>query len=196
MESGVPKIKVVLGGHWDTTLTGWDIKDQSQQDIRQPLKWDDNSVDCLFLEHVLEHIDKEDSIKFFSEAYRVLKVGGVLRIIMPDRDRCLGFKLITDRDRELFTSWFGWYDEKTLAGRTCGEIMLRAMREDYEHKYIWGEREILDELTEAHFSARSCPLGQGYNDEYCIERRWRGVKEGGEWYDAQSMFVEGVKLTC
>ena len=44
----------------------------------------DNSVDNIYVSHVLEHIEKEYIQTFFREAARVLKKGGVLRICVPD----------------------------------------------------------------------------------------------------------------
>lgn len=45
---------------------------------------DNNSTDVIYHSHVLEHFSKSDGIKFLQECYRVLKVGGILRIAVPD----------------------------------------------------------------------------------------------------------------
>ena len=47
-----------------------------------PYPWDDNSVDLIELWHVLEHL--EDWWAVFRECTRILKVGGVLDIHVPD----------------------------------------------------------------------------------------------------------------
>jgi SAM-dependent methyltransferase len=48
---------------------------------RLPIR--DNSIGFLLLNHILEHV--EDSIGLVSEAYRVLKPGGILYIATPNR---------------------------------------------------------------------------------------------------------------
>jgi predicted SAM-dependent methyltransferase len=43
-----------------------------------------NSVDNIYISHAIEHVETEAVLKFFYEAFRVLKVGGVLRVACPD----------------------------------------------------------------------------------------------------------------
>ena len=47
------------------------------------LDYSDNSVDEIYSEHVVEHLDKNELDLFFSEASRMLKLGGKLQIIAP-----------------------------------------------------------------------------------------------------------------
>lgn len=48
------------------------------------IPFNDKSFDLVYHSHVLEHFSKEDGEKFVSECLRVLKPGGVLRIVIPD----------------------------------------------------------------------------------------------------------------
>ncbi len=48
------------------------------------LPFPDESVDCLYSSHVLEHFFRDDAEKFLREAHRVLKRGGRIRITVPD----------------------------------------------------------------------------------------------------------------
>jgi predicted SAM-dependent methyltransferase len=48
------------------------------------LKYNDNSVNEIYCAHVIEHLDKNEINKFFSECNRVLKRDGKLEIIAPD----------------------------------------------------------------------------------------------------------------
>lgn len=47
-------------------------------------KYSDNSVDVVYSSHVLEHLSISKSEQFLNEAYRVLKPGGTIRIVVPD----------------------------------------------------------------------------------------------------------------
>ena len=48
------------------------------------LPFEDDSVDTIYCSHVIEHIETEYVEMFFKESFRVLKLGGVLRIVCPD----------------------------------------------------------------------------------------------------------------
>lgn len=56
-------------------------------DIRKGIPAADASVDVVYHSHLLEHIDREAVPSFFAEIRRVLKLGGVHRIAVPDLER-------------------------------------------------------------------------------------------------------------
>jgi len=59
--------------HTDATVVG---------DILH-LSYADNSVDKIFSEHVIEHLDRADTDQFFSECQRMLRSGGELEMFLP-----------------------------------------------------------------------------------------------------------------
>lgn len=46
--------------------------------------WNDGSVDVVYASHVFEHLDQRVADNFMRESMRILKRGGVLRIVVPD----------------------------------------------------------------------------------------------------------------
>lgn len=48
---------------------------------RMPWPWESNSVDGIYLSHILEHFRQQEI--FLNECYRILKPGGFLRITAP-----------------------------------------------------------------------------------------------------------------
>lgn len=48
------------------------------------LDYSNNSIEKIFNEHVIEHLDKPELDKFFNECNRMLMVGGELELIAPD----------------------------------------------------------------------------------------------------------------
>lgn len=48
------------------------------------LPFADNSVDVVYHSHMLEHLDRSDVQKFFQQVLRVLKPGGLHRIVVPN----------------------------------------------------------------------------------------------------------------
>ncbi len=52
--------------------------------FKLPWPWKDGSVDELHASHFIEHIPQNLRWPFFEECYRVLKLDGVMRIIVPN----------------------------------------------------------------------------------------------------------------
>jgi SAM-dependent methyltransferase len=44
----------------------------------------DDSVALIYCSHMLEHLDKESSLRFLKECLRILKKGGVMRVALPN----------------------------------------------------------------------------------------------------------------
>lgn len=53
-------------------------------DLNKRLPWKDRSADAIYLSHVLEHLSRPTVELFLAESFRVLKPGGVIRIVVPD----------------------------------------------------------------------------------------------------------------
>lgn len=53
---------------------------------RKKMPFAENSVDYIFTSHFLEHIKKYETLRFFKNAHCCLKVGGILRISVPNLD--------------------------------------------------------------------------------------------------------------
>ena len=52
--------------------------------VRQPIPLPDNSVDIIFHEDFIEHLNQKEQYLLLAECYRILKKGGVHRINTPD----------------------------------------------------------------------------------------------------------------
>ena len=53
-------------------------------DARRPLPFADGTVDAVYHSHVLEHLTSEEAELFLRECFRVLRPGGVVRVVVPD----------------------------------------------------------------------------------------------------------------
>ena len=56
-------------------------------DITKRLPFTDNSVDAVYHSHVLEHFDRNKAHEFLKEQLRVLRSGGIVRVVVPDFER-------------------------------------------------------------------------------------------------------------
>jgi predicted SAM-dependent methyltransferase len=71
----------------------WENVDQNPFDIRVKavnltgqLPYADSSFEVIYSSHVLEHIDREYVPFLLSECFRLIKNGGIVRIVVPDFD--------------------------------------------------------------------------------------------------------------
>src|SRR5258708_5868023 len=58
--------------------------DVCRVDVIKGLPFKAESVDCIYSSHMLEHLAFDDAVKVLSHCYRALRVGGILRIVVPD----------------------------------------------------------------------------------------------------------------
>jgi len=59
-------------------------KNTTWMDITKPFKFSSQSIDIIYSSHTLEHLTHIEAKIVFSECYRVMKKGAILRIIVPD----------------------------------------------------------------------------------------------------------------
>jgi predicted SAM-dependent methyltransferase len=52
--------------------------------LNKRFPWDNNSVDIIYCSHTLEHFSKQEGLVFLQECHRVMKKGGIIRIVVPD----------------------------------------------------------------------------------------------------------------
>lgn len=55
-----------------------------QLDAGRPLPFENNTVDVCYNSHMLEHLDPSEVRPFLRECHRIMKSGGVLRVVVPN----------------------------------------------------------------------------------------------------------------
>ena len=111
------------------------IKRQEWQlDLRYPLNCDDGYFDGIFSEHTLEHLYPDDAKNLLEELYRVLRVGGRIRITVPDLEKYINFYNNYDNESD-FEAFHSNYSSKCAA--------IRNMTQNYFHLSTWD----FDELS-------------------------------------------------
>ena len=59
-------------------------------DARKAFPFKDSTFDCIYTEHMIEHLPYDQGLSMLSECYRILKHGGRLRIVTPDLEVLIG----------------------------------------------------------------------------------------------------------
>jgi predicted SAM-dependent methyltransferase len=132
-------------------------------DIRRRLAWDDDSVAVVYASHVLEHVHRADALRFLSDARRVLKSGGLCRVIVPDLHAIVGWYLAHRQEpSEGRTTTSSDLLMEMLALRvrepSAGNLLLRAVRrstDQHEHKWMYDQEGLLALFAEAGFARPS-----------------------------------------
>jgi predicted SAM-dependent methyltransferase len=156
-------------------------------DCRKDLPFPDESVRGIFCEHFFEHIDYlEEAPYFLSDCRRVLKRGGVLRLIVPDAERYLrayckgGWEELTmlrglDANHRDF---YGRYN-------TPIELVNFVFRQGHEHQFAYDFETLEFVLAQNGFSEI---VRQQYNrsvmPEVCLDQAYRA---------SESLYVDARK---
>jgi len=207
--------KIIYGSHWTTIPEGWLDIPQSAQDLTAPLKQPDNSVDVVYTEHVLEHLEFTDAVLFFKEAFRVLKPGGIIRTVCPFIDVMAGHIANSrGKDRRLFDEYFKnsiapYYPSQIAQMEEIGinpsdhwqPFLIDSLVKNHGHKFIWDRALMTHVLERIGFSEiNNVHPGHSFFDEdTCLERRVRGVSQelveahGYKTWDCESGIIEARK---
>jgi len=93
-----------------------------KHDLRTPLPFGDSTFSVIYHSHVLEHFARADARRFLSECHRVLKPGGIHRVVVPDLETIARLYL------------------KNLEGAISGDLQCA-------ERYEWSTLELLDQLV-------------------------------------------------
>ena len=117
-------------------------------DVSKPLPYENNTFDCAYAMHVIEHLDPKQGAAFAREIYRVLKPKAIFRLSTPDLEN-----IIRNYFKQLKACWddpsdknvcnYHWsqleiFDQ--LMRRKSGGEMIDAINEGYYHEDYLKER--------------------------------------------------------
>ncbi len=106
-----------------------------------PLPVKDDSIDFIFCEHFIEHVDRAQAKAFMSNCYRALKTGGVLRISTPSLR-----KIVADYTRRETPAC----EDSDLAAVTPCQVLNKYLHW-WGHEFIYDEEEMGLLFSEAGF---------------------------------------------
>ena len=155
-------------------------------DMNKPLPRDrfpDGSADVVFSEMGCEHLYPRDAWLFIEECHRILKPGGLLRIVVPDIVR--GWRL-KDPD---------WLRVNQGVTRNDGTLkdQYKSVLFGHNHLSLWSAEVLKTVFEVIGFQQVSIKdAGQSDHAELVdIEQHWRSVGRQVAW--AESGCVEGVR---
>jgi predicted SAM-dependent methyltransferase len=109
-------------------------------DIRETLPFADETITHIFTEHLIEHVNREEAVRFLRECHRVLSKNGFLRISTPD----LKHLVVSYISREI-GEWGELWEPKS----PCS--LLNEGIRNWGHQFLYDAEELVKTLSEAGF---------------------------------------------
>lgn len=129
-QSSFQKLNFGCGNRFSADWVNIDFHSESKfvqrVNLLNAFPFPDNHFDVVYSSHVLEHFDQNQGLFLISESFRVLKPGGIIRIVVPD-----------------------------LEGSCREYLRILSMDEsapDKQKLYTWIVIELLDQLVRSHRS--------------------------------------------
>jgi predicted SAM-dependent methyltransferase len=145
-------------------------------DLARRLPFDDDSFDGIFCEHVIEHFDLEQGKAILGECRRVLRPGGVLRVIVPD-------------GAILMRAYFDAPEMLTSRRRTESGLAMEAInsyfRQRYEHQCTYDFELMRHVLTQTGFNVIT-------QEKYRTGRGPEALRIDDPKYEWESLYVEAA----
>ena len=124
-------------------------------------KWSyaDNSVDIVYASHLFEHLSLQSATLFLKEAYRCLKPGGVIRIVVPDLYKIAlkyleEYNTSSSEDPTTFIMWAinmhreGQYGNPSFFKKLIYELQGYP----HQHKYMYDDKSLTLKFKQHGFS--------------------------------------------
>lgn len=126
-------------------------------DVSKKLPFDNGSIDYIYSSHLIEHLNKEKGEKLIQECFRVLKKGGLFRLVVPDLELLANdyIKEINDTQNSkdnidvLMSERF--LDRLNMSEKTKIPFIIKILHP--EHKWMYDQFSLTALLTSCGFTA-------------------------------------------
>ena len=162
-------------------------------DARKKFPFDDCSFDYILCEHLIEHIEYQDGVKFLCECFRVLKPGGKIRIATPDFGFLIGlYGLEKSQLQQRYISWV--VDSYLTDSGACKDVfVINNFFRDWGHKFIYDCKTLTDVLNRAGFvNVVRCEVAES-DDKNLQGLEVRGGKIPAEFNRLETFVCEAIK---
>ena len=136
-------------------------------------------VDFIHTEDFLEHIEFEDAKRFLGECFRVLKPGGVMRLLTPDL-RAIVERVYLQRD----ALHLAWCHTFLRTESPCEALNMHMRMEGHAHRFVYDYELLSRILRETGFRVRRV----AYNRSRHPLLRYLDLRDFG-----LNLFVEATK---
>jgi predicted SAM-dependent methyltransferase len=121
-------------------------------DLRRPFPLPDGSIDLIYSEDLIEHLEFSEGRQLLGECYRLLRPGGTMRLLTPNLRPVA--EAYVQRSPELLA----WYGER-YGTASYAELLNHALR-SWGHVFIYDEDLLTRELRAIGFSLERQAVNQ------------------------------------
>ena len=154
------------------------------------------TADAVYCSHVLDHLAREDGLRAIREAHRMLRPGGVFRLVLHDLEHMARTYLGRLEAGDAYAA-YAFMRESILgqerrSPRGLGGLdsALREWRGNHRHRWMWDEASLSAELRTAGFrTVRRARFGDC--TEPGLTAWFERVEREGRWRD--DLGLEAVK---
>lgn len=138
-------------------------------DATQPFPFGNNTFDCIFSEHMIEHVPYDQGLQMLRECHRVMKPGGWLRIDTPDMLKMISLYAVDkSKEQKSYIEWstqkFSHSDEVRIPHECF--VFNRVVRE-WGHQFIYDAWSLMNALTTVGFiNCRQLSVGISDHPEF------------------------------
>jgi predicted SAM-dependent methyltransferase len=135
-------------------------------DATAPYPFPDATFDFVFSEHMIEHVPFAAGLRMLTECHRVLKPGGIIRVVTPDLAKVLSvYPQPNNTNSEKYLQWmsntFTPYAKENKAAH-----VVNAFFRLWGHQFIYDQATITALLIQTGFaSVEKLELGQSNHPE-------------------------------
>ncbi len=177
-------------GHWPSGVR--------YHDVRRGLGVADRSVAVVYASHMLEHLYRDEALRFLTDAYRALVPDGVCRIVVPDVEQIVQWYLAHQREpaethREPSSDLLmGLLMLRQRTGPTHqGPLgLVRRLADLHEHKWMYDREGLLALFREAGFTH---PIVRDFLDSAIPRAALERVEHRDRICDGAGICVESRK---
>ncbi len=143
-------LKVLFRLFGQDQIAGWS-RNVCFHDLRKHLPFKQGEMDAVYSSHVLEHLYRDEALELLKECERVLKKGGICRIVVPDF-RGMAEKYVASEMRS--DEFMNLLNMRPLTRPKTGflkRFYYFLKHDPHFHKCVYDVRALIEILQEAGF---------------------------------------------
>jgi predicted SAM-dependent methyltransferase len=161
-------------------------------DVSRPFPFENGTLDYIFSEHLIEHLEYDSAIHMLKECRRVLKSNGRIRIATPDLSVLIGLYFCRDTERGRF--YIDWIVRRLMPEvDTCREVfVINNAFHAWGHKFLYDRQTLIQTMRRSGFSEIE-PYEPGMSNDENLQRLESHGKEIGsdEINNYETFVLEG-----
>jgi len=160
-------------------------------DVTKTFPFSNDTFDCIFNEHLIEHIPYSDGLSMLSECRRVLRKAGKIRISTPNLQFLID--LYRDDKSELQKEYIKWATDRFINAPYYDDtFVINNFVRNWGHLFIYDEKTLRASLEKVGFTQIvRCNLNESKDESLLNLENDKRMPEG--FLQLESVTLEGTK---